>query len=406
MEPIFKIVTEGKLREGINRDDFIQSFTKTFGVSAQKARSLLDAGRLVTLKENLDRLTAEKYRRVLQDKIGLIVRIEEVSMPGQFSSSYDDKDSTRSGISHATVSEGTQQGARCPKCGSDRVSDDNCLACGIIISRYQVRHADSSQSQNTESNWNPYQTTTTTDSEDEMPGDIRAVSAGDAWQWVVGGWHLFVRNPFVWIATIIIWYIMMFIAGLIPFIGSLAVNIFSPVFIAGLMLGASEQSAGGDLKISHLFEGFSTEFGKLIQAGLLYLAATVGVMIVAGIFLFIFGMGSFMLNSGGIHAVSGFSFFAIFFLIMIVLIAMAMLGMAFYFVPLLIVFEGMNPVPAMQKSFSACWKNWLPFLVYSLILAGLGVLAIIPVGLGLFVLGPVIIASIYVSYRHIFHGEM
>jgi uncharacterized membrane protein len=55
-------------------------------------------------------------------------------------------------------------------------------------------------------------------------------------------------------------------------------------------------------------------------------------------------------------------------------------------------------------SFAACWKNALAFLVYGLVAFGLALLAMLTLGLGFIVFAPVMMASIYVSYRDIFHG--
>jgi uncharacterized membrane protein len=44
----------------------------------------------------------------------------------------------------------------------------------------------------------------------------------------------------------------------------------------------------------------------------------------------------------------------------------------------------------------------MPFLVYGLIAFGLALIAAIPFGLGFLLLGPVLIAAVYWSYRDIF----
>ena len=62
----------------------------------------------------------------------------------------------------------------------------------------------------------------------------------------------------------------------------------------------------------------------------------------------------------------------------------------------------MTPVAAMKESFFACFRNFLPFLVYGLVMA-IGALLVVPTfGLGMLVWVPVAIASTYVAYRQIF----
>ena len=95
-------------------------------------------------------------------------------------------------------------------------------------------------------------------------------------------------------------------------------------------------------------------------------------------------------------------------LIFALLVAAALsipLLMAYWFAPALVALNGYSAFEAMKTSFFACLKNILPFLVYGLVGMVLGVIAMIPLGLGWFVLAPVGIASMYSSYRDIFYDE-
>jgi uncharacterized membrane protein len=76
--------------------------------------------------------------------------------------------------------------------------------------------------------------------------------------------------------------------------------------------------------------------------------------------------------------------------------------MAFWFAPALIVLRGDEPVAAMKASFRACLRNVPPFLIYGLLGLLFLILACIPLFLGLVVLIPVGIATIYTSYKDIF----
>jgi len=76
--------------------------------------------------------------------------------------------------------------------------------------------------------------------------------------------------------------------------------------------------------------------------------------------------------------------------------------MAYWFAPALVFFNDMSAPDAMKASFVASMKNWLPFTVYGVASLGLAIVAMIPFGLGLLVLVPVITASIYTGYKDIF----
>jgi len=87
------------------------------------------------------------------------------------------------------------------------------------------------------------------------------------------------------------------------------------------------------------------------------------------------------------------------------LVLLIPLLMAYWFAPALVFFHDMPAAQAMKASFSACLKNWLPFTVYGLAGLVLTIVAMIPFGLGLLVLVPVITASIYTGYKDIFVPE-
>jgi uncharacterized membrane protein len=136
--------------------------------------------------------------------------------------------------------------------------------------------------------------------------------------------------------------------------------------------------------------------------GLLTLAAWVVVMIPV---VLIMGGGSFMAMMRGHDAAAmGIATLGLSFLLaMLVALALSIpIYMALWFAPALVVFHDLAPVDAMKASFAACLKNLVPFLLYSVVLLVLCMIAAIPFGLGFLVLAPVILASIYTAYRDIF----
>jgi uncharacterized membrane protein len=76
--------------------------------------------------------------------------------------------------------------------------------------------------------------------------------------------------------------------------------------------------------------------------------------------------------------------------------------MAVWLAAPLVVFHEQGALDAMKGSFMGCLKNILAFLVYGVVLFGFSIVATLPLGLGWLVLGPVLAASIYASYRDIY----
>jgi uncharacterized membrane protein len=76
--------------------------------------------------------------------------------------------------------------------------------------------------------------------------------------------------------------------------------------------------------------------------------------------------------------------------------------MAYWFAPALVVLHGMAPLDAMKASFVACLRHVVPSLVYGVVMMVFLVIAMIPIGLGLFVWVPLFFTSTYAAYRAIF----
>jgi uncharacterized membrane protein len=88
--------------------------------------------------------------------------------------------------------------------------------------------------------------------------------------------------------------------------------------------------------------------------------------------------------------------------LLIVLALLLPLAMLAWFAPALIVFRNLPAWEAMKLSFRACMRNLMPFLLYGLVALVLIVVACIPLLLGLLIVMPVLLASVYTSYRDIF----
>ena len=233
---------------------------------------------------------------------------------------------------------------------------------------------------------------------ESVPGG-RAVGAGQGWTWIADGFGLFKKAPGIWIAVVVILFVILIVLAFIPLLGAVATFLVMPVFVGGLLLGCRALQGGGELEVAHLFAGFKEQTGNLIVVGALAIAGWIIVMLPV---VAIVGTGAILAvlrgDPAGVAALG-----ASFMLAWLVALALSIpIYMALWFAPALVVLRGMAPVAALRESFVGCLRNILPFLVYSIVVMVLGILAAIPLGLGWLVLGPTLIASVYVSYRDIF----
>jgi len=203
----------------------------------------------------------------------------------------------------------------------------------------------------------------------------------------------------------LIWFVINIALAFIPLV-SLVLSVLGPAFLGGLMLGCRAIDDNESLRVEHLFAGFNTRPGPLLAVGGLYLAGSFGIMIVAGILIAVIG-GVSMLGAGADPdtLISSGAAIGVVIAVLVAVLLFVPLLMAFWFAPALIVNHELSAFEAMRLSFLGCVRNVMPFLVYGLCAMGLSLLAIIPFGLGLLVLSPVLIASVYVGYKEIYLGE-
>ena len=227
-------------------------------------------------------------------------------------------------------------------------------------------------------------------------GQSRPASHG--WSWIAEGWELFKRQPGMWIGIVLIAFVIFIGAAMIPIVGGLATTLFGPVFAAGIMIGCKALDSGGELELRHLFAGFKERTGTLVAVGALYLAAVVVVMLVVGLMM---GVGFTAMMGGDPQAMAAMGMTML--LAMLVMFALLLPAvMAIWLAAPLVVFHDHGAVDAMKGSFAGCLKNILPFLVYSIVMFVLAVVATLPLALGWLALGPVFAASVYTSYRDIY----
>jgi uncharacterized membrane protein len=228
----------------------------------------------------------------------------------------------------------------------------------------------------------------------------RAVPAARGWSWIAEGWELFRRQPGAWIALIIVALLIFIGMAFIPVLGSLAGMVLTPVFTGGIFVACREQDQGRPFSVSHLFAGFRERFGTLLSIGFIYLGISIAVILVVAVVTGA-GMWTLLGSSTDPETIAGMGLTVV--LAGLILCALLLpVFMALWFAPALAMFHQQGPAEAMKASFIACLKTIVPFLVYSVIALLLALIASIPFGLGWLVLGPVMAASLYTSYRDIF----
>lgn len=258
----------------------------------------------------------------------------------------------------------------------------------------------------TENNANPFQVPAArvADAGAES-GDLiengQRVPVGNGVAWIGRGWTLFRMAPGTWIGISVVLMIIVVALSAVPILNLLS-SLVMPIFAGGMMLGCKALEDGDALEFSHLFAGFRVNTGNLVLVGVLYLVGAVVIFGTVGVMSALLLGGAAAMGGGDAEPFG--AMMAVPFMLM-VLVAMALflpLIMAFWFAPALVVLHDVPAFPAMRMSFFACLKNFLPFLLYGIVLTVLAVIATLPLLLGWLVLSPVMWASMYASYRDMF----
>lgn len=226
----------------------------------------------------------------------------------------------------------------------------------------------------------------------------RQVATGRGLDWITEGFALFKQAPGTWIGILLIWVV---ISGVLASISAEIVSSFiNPIFQAGLMLGCLSLSKGEGLRVEHLFAGFrSGKVGALLLMSLILILLVIAAFLIAGLTVAGGLKGAW---SGGELDFSQINPLSLLLAALIFLLLVLPLAMLVWFAPALIVFRQISAWDAMKLSLRGCLRNWLPFLVYGLVALIMLIVAAIPLLLGLLVALPVLIASVFASYRDIF----
>ncbi len=235
-----------------------------------------------------------------------------------------------------------------------------------------------------------------------LPGRSLPASAGTSW--IGEGWKLFTQAPLMWIVFVVLLFIFAVVVSFVPILGNIAFQVLSPVFAAGFIMGCWSLENGGELEFEHLVAGFKRNFANLAILGVIYMVASLAILVVFAAFVGFSLIPALLAGSGTADSLAALGAMggALIVGTLVCTVLFALLLTAYWFAPALVVMHGMAPIEAMKASFGASWRNVVPFLVYGVIMVLLAIIALIPVGLGMLVWVPLTIASSYRAYRQIF----
>jgi len=246
-----------------------------------------------------------------------------------------------------------------------------------------------------------------------MSVNIRRVAVMRGWDWVIEGALIFSKAAMMWVALLATLFVASRLLLLIPLIG-VALVLITPNFIAGLAHGAQALEQGKPLRFGYLASGFLRSGMALITiGGLSLLGQFLILLLIAQIGGDAFNSVSEIMSSGAVpddaaqqtvrEAAPRVVLAALTSFVLLTLLMMATSLAA-----LLTFFDGVRPLAACGLGLRACIKNLLPFLLYGVMLLT-PIMALMPLtvavgqpDLGLWLMSPLLLPSLYASYKDIF----
>ncbi|MGM0517087.1 MAG: BPSS1780 family membrane protein [Pseudomonadota bacterium] len=254
---------------------------------------------------------------------------------------------------------------------------------------------------------------------------MRKRPASSGARWIAGGWQLLKTRPGLVIGSVLLMYVLMVLASMMPLIGLGAGYLLSPLLAGGVIAIfariaeilerseeeplAREQPIGFDLLFSQ-FNG---------QAPWRTLVALGGVTILVNlvVFMLVIGYLGTAMPAEGMAALNEpeltdtermeillpvlTSSSAMGIWMAVTVIYTLFLTAKIFAVPL-IVLRDYPLSAALMASFRGVWRNWLPMLIFGLIWIGLFMTVPLTMGLSLILLMPWAWAALYAAFVSIF----
>lgn len=240
---------------------------------------------------------------------------------------------------------------------------------------------------------------------------------GRGWDWVNQGTEMFLAAPGTWILLLILqlitgigislWPTPDGFGGVIADVSLELVGVVLNVFFdAGLLLGCESMRRGESLRVGTLFAGFRhARAPALLQLAFVQILAWIVLAVLAVGLVAVLLVGQQPLTDVGSDALLGAALRSLgsaFAIVLVLLTLGLLLVVALWMAAPLVLFRGLTPSQALVASFNANFRNVRALTIYGLGMAGLAIVAALPLFLGFLVWIPLTTTSRYAAFRDLF----
>ncbi len=235
--------------------------------------------------------------------------------------------------------------------------------------------------------------------------------------WLIISFQVFRANPPLVTALTMAYMFLIVSINLLPYIGPFLLPLALPTLVVILANGCRAIQRGGGVGSVALTFGLRKRRVELVRLGGLHLLGSITILIALSL------LGGEPLSVASRSQPVDPDVMMIT-MVKFMVVALPVIA-AFWFAPLLTAWDDVPPAKSVFFSFVTSWRNWRAFVVYSLstgfvavvvpslllIAAGaisdtlVNFLSVVIKMVLFFVVAPIIMASVYVSYQDVFHGE-
>jgi len=205
---------------------------------------------------------------------------------------------------------------------------------------------------------------------------IRTVDPGAGINWLQGGWAGFKAGGALLIGMVFVTIVVVAIAAFIPWLGTILVPVVGTFLYAGMLKSLRGHATGRQMQFDDLWSALNDQ-DRLVHLAIVALVPTLGSILRA------------LLPNGLIGGLLG------------ALVAVVVMALTYFAVPL-VLFRRLEAPIALKSSVEGVLANLPAVIVFWIACIVLTFVAILPVGLGLLVLVPVLLGAAYEAYAEIY----
>ena len=217
---------------------------------------------------------------------------------------------------------------------------------------------------------------------------VQRVSAGHGLDWIVAGWGYFSRmlRPAMVLTAVLLAITLLALALSSLRYASTLLSMLAVFYLALISHNSNLLSQGAPLPRL-------AEQREIMRSKPLWIIAAIAGAITLAL--------DFFSNSMGVYSrAASWSGLGLYFLFVKLLSLVAM--MALWLAPTLVMLDDRAPLQALKLSLLASLKNFLPWLLFSLLAFVFCIVAALPLGLGLLAALPVLACAAFLAWRDIF----